>query len=135
MRVLWERGDLRVSDIDERLFLDTATLTPLLKRLAAVSAARRCAGRFARSAGPQFVRLHSDSHRTALRHSRMSAVTAVLRAARVAALTMVALAGVVTIAGTQKAPATTAKPTIAQYEVEGTGGVLFMETESQLRRR
>ena len=25
MRVLWERGDLRVSDIGERLFLDVAT--------------------------------------------------------------------------------------------------------------
>ncbi|MBB6246816.1 MarR family transcriptional regulator [Rhodanobacter sp. A1T4] len=35
MLVLWERDDLTVSDIGERLFLDSATLTPLLKRLEA----------------------------------------------------------------------------------------------------
>lgn len=33
MMVLWERDEIRVSDIGERLFLDSATLTPLLKRL------------------------------------------------------------------------------------------------------
>ena len=33
MLVLWERDDLTVSGIGERLFLDSATLTPLLKRL------------------------------------------------------------------------------------------------------
>jgi DNA-binding MarR family transcriptional regulator len=31
--VLWERDQLRVSDLGERLYLDSATLTPLLKRL------------------------------------------------------------------------------------------------------
>ena len=31
--VLWEQDDLTVSAIGERLFLDSATLTPLLKRL------------------------------------------------------------------------------------------------------
>ena len=35
MLVLWERDDVTVSDIGERLFLDSATLTPLLKRLEA----------------------------------------------------------------------------------------------------
>lgn len=35
MLVLWERDDLTVSAIGERLFLDSATLTPLLKRLEA----------------------------------------------------------------------------------------------------
>ena len=35
MLVLWERDDLRVSELGERLFLDSATLTPLLKRLEA----------------------------------------------------------------------------------------------------
>ncbi|MGD8107271.1 MarR family winged helix-turn-helix transcriptional regulator [Pantoea sp. FN0302] len=35
MLVLWERDDITVSDIGERLFLDSATLTPLLKRLEA----------------------------------------------------------------------------------------------------
>lgn len=33
MLVLWERDGLRVSDIGDRLHLDSATLTPLLKRL------------------------------------------------------------------------------------------------------
>ena len=33
MLVLWERDEVRVTDIGERLFLDSATLTPLLKRL------------------------------------------------------------------------------------------------------
>jgi DNA-binding MarR family transcriptional regulator len=35
MLVLWENDALTVSQIGERLFLDSATLTPLLKRLAA----------------------------------------------------------------------------------------------------
>jgi DNA-binding MarR family transcriptional regulator len=33
MLVLWERDDVPVSAVCERLFLDTATVTPLLKRL------------------------------------------------------------------------------------------------------
>ncbi|MFS2224218.1 MarR family winged helix-turn-helix transcriptional regulator [Pantoea sp. B65] len=33
MMVLWEKDDVTVSDIGARLFLDSATLTPLLKRL------------------------------------------------------------------------------------------------------
>ena len=33
MMVLWERDQVTVSEIGERLFLDSATLTPLLKRL------------------------------------------------------------------------------------------------------
>jgi DNA-binding MarR family transcriptional regulator len=33
MMVLWERDDLSVSEIGDRLFLDSATLTPLLKRM------------------------------------------------------------------------------------------------------
>ena len=33
MLVLWERDEVTVSEIGERLFLDSATLTPLLKRL------------------------------------------------------------------------------------------------------
>lgn len=35
MLVLWEGDELTVSEIGERLFLDSATLTPLLKRLEA----------------------------------------------------------------------------------------------------
>ncbi|WP_459614740.1 MarR family winged helix-turn-helix transcriptional regulator [Bordetella sp. 2513F-2] len=33
MLVLWEQDELTLSDIGRRLFLDSATLTPLLKRL------------------------------------------------------------------------------------------------------
>lgn len=35
MLVLWERDEVSVSEIGERLFLDSATLTPLLKRMEA----------------------------------------------------------------------------------------------------
>ncbi len=41
MLVLWERDELTVSDIGARLFLDSATLTPLLKRLEAAGLLRR----------------------------------------------------------------------------------------------
>ncbi len=37
MLVLWERDGLMVSELGERLFLDSGTLTPLLKRLESVS--------------------------------------------------------------------------------------------------
>lgn len=36
MLVLWERDGLRVSDLGAPLFLDSATLTPMLKRLQAL---------------------------------------------------------------------------------------------------
>lgn len=35
MLVLWERDGITVSDIGQRLYLDSATLTPLLKRMEA----------------------------------------------------------------------------------------------------
>ncbi|PWK85896.1 MarR family winged helix-turn-helix transcriptional regulator [Fulvimonas soli] len=41
MLVLWERDGLAVSEIGERLFLDSATLTPLLKRLEAAGLVSR----------------------------------------------------------------------------------------------
>ena len=39
--VLWERDALTVSEIGERLFLDSATLTPLLKRMEALGLLER----------------------------------------------------------------------------------------------
>lgn len=45
MLVLWERDGLTVSQLGERLFLDSGTLTPLLKRL-------ESAGRIARTRDP-----------------------------------------------------------------------------------
>ncbi|KRF01903.1 MarR family transcriptional regulator [Frateuria sp. Soil773] len=41
MLVLWERDRLTVSEVGERLFLDSATLTPLLKRLESAGLVRR----------------------------------------------------------------------------------------------
>ncbi|MCB8821518.1 MarR family winged helix-turn-helix transcriptional regulator [Microvirga rosea] len=39
--VLWEKDDITVKDIGEKLFLDSGTLTPLLKRLEAGGLIRR----------------------------------------------------------------------------------------------
>ncbi|MGY5958577.1 MarR family transcriptional regulator [Kosakonia sp. BK9b] len=41
MLVLWEKDDITVSEVGERLFLDSATLTPLLKRLESAGLIRR----------------------------------------------------------------------------------------------
>jgi MarR family transcriptional regulator, organic hydroperoxide resistance regulator len=41
MLVLWERDGLSVKDIGERLFLDSGTLTPVLKRLEAAELIKR----------------------------------------------------------------------------------------------
>jgi DNA-binding MarR family transcriptional regulator len=41
MLVLWERDGLSVTEIGERLFLDSGTLTPLLKRLEAAELVKR----------------------------------------------------------------------------------------------
>lgn len=45
MMVLWERNEQTVSELGERLFLDSATLTPLLKRMeqAGLLTRTRCA--------------------------------------------------------------------------------------------
>src|ERR1700676_377498 len=44
MLVLWERDDVAVKDIGERLFVDSGTLTPLLKRLEAAGLLKRTRG-------------------------------------------------------------------------------------------
>ncbi len=41
MLTLWERDDVTVKDIGAKLHLDSGTLTPLLKRLEAISLVRR----------------------------------------------------------------------------------------------
>ncbi|QOZ22287.1 MarR family winged helix-turn-helix transcriptional regulator [Bradyrhizobium sp. CCBAU 51753] len=41
MLALWERDDVPVKDLGERLFLDSGTLTPLLKRLEAADLIKR----------------------------------------------------------------------------------------------
>src|SRR5215469_7586713 len=45
MLVLWERDGVPVKDIGERLFLDSGTLTPLLKRLEAAHLIKRTRSR------------------------------------------------------------------------------------------
>ena len=45
MLVLWERDDVPVKEIGEKLFLDSGTLTPLLKRLEAARLVRRTRSR------------------------------------------------------------------------------------------
>src|SRR3954453_7098071 len=45
MLVLWERDDVPLRDIGERLFLDSGTLTPLLKRLQAAHLVKRTRSR------------------------------------------------------------------------------------------
>jgi MarR family transcriptional regulator, organic hydroperoxide resistance regulator len=45
MLVLWTQDDLTVSEIGEQLFLDSATLTPLLKRLESAGLLRRARSR------------------------------------------------------------------------------------------
>ncbi|MET0255883.1 MAG: MarR family transcriptional regulator [Luteibacter sp.] len=44
MLVLWERDGITVSDLGDRLYLDSATLTPLLKRLQAAGLVLRTRG-------------------------------------------------------------------------------------------
>lgn len=44
MLVLWEGDGMTVSDLGDRLFLDSATLTPLLKRLQAAGLVQRTRG-------------------------------------------------------------------------------------------
>jgi MarR family transcriptional regulator, organic hydroperoxide resistance regulator len=41
MLVLWERGSQRVSDIGSALYLDSGTLTPLLKKLEMLALVRK----------------------------------------------------------------------------------------------
>ncbi|MEY9180509.1 DNA-binding MarR family transcriptional regulator [Bradyrhizobium sp. USDA 326] len=45
MLVLWERDDVPVKDIGDKLFLDSGTLTPLLKRLEAAHLVKRSRSR------------------------------------------------------------------------------------------
>jgi DNA-binding MarR family transcriptional regulator len=64
MMVLWERDELTVSDVGERLFLDSATLTPLLKRMEQANLITR-----ARAANDERqVIISLTEHGSALRH-------------------------------------------------------------------
>lgn len=63
MLVLWEREDLMVKEVGERLHLDSGTLTPLLKRLEAAGLVQRRRDR----ADERQVRIHLTDAGRALR--------------------------------------------------------------------
>lgn len=69
MLVLWERDELTVSEIGERLFLDSATLTPLLKRMEGLGVLRR-----ARAADDERQVIVSLTQRGREMHRRATAV-------------------------------------------------------------
>ena len=77
MMVLWERDDLMVSEIGERLYLDSATLTPLLKRMEAQGVLTRA--RDARDERQVIIRLTEQGR--ALRQQAESVPGSVLCAA------------------------------------------------------
>lgn len=81
MMVLWERDQLTVSDIGERLFLDSATLTPLLKRMETQGLVQR---NRARSDERQVIISLTDAGQ-ALKNEASSIMPAVLCATRCSA--------------------------------------------------
>ncbi|PIJ50730.1 MarR family transcriptional regulator [Erwinia sp. OLTSP20] len=87
MMVLWQRDALTVSAIGERLFLDSATLTPLLKRLESGGLLRR---QRAREDERQVVITLTDSGR-ALRSQALGFPQAVQCAAACDSATLLAL--------------------------------------------
>ena len=87
MLVLWERDGLTLSEIGERLFLDSATLTPLLKRMAALKLITRERG--SEDERQVFIRLTSAGR--ALQAEAESVPMGVLRASGCAAQELVRL--------------------------------------------
>lgn len=76
MMVLWERDELTVSDVGERLFLDSATLTPLLKRMEQAELITR-----ARAANDERqVIITLTEHGSALRHEAAKLLPALMDA-------------------------------------------------------
>ncbi|MYM38616.1 MarR family winged helix-turn-helix transcriptional regulator [Duganella qianjiadongensis] len=76
MMVLWERNELTVSEVGERLFLDSATLTPLLKRMEQAGLLTR-----ARAASDERqVIISLTPHGDALRHEAAKLPPSILQA-------------------------------------------------------
>lgn len=76
MMVLWERDELTVSDVGERLFLDSATLTPLLKRMEQADLITR-----ARAANDERqVIISLTEHGSSLRHEAAKLLPALMSA-------------------------------------------------------
>src|ERR1700693_2619280 len=76
MLVLWERDGVPVKDIGERLFLDSGTLTPLLKRMEAAHLLKRI--RSAEDERQVLISLTSQGH--ALREKASAVPQAILAA-------------------------------------------------------
>jgi MarR family transcriptional regulator, organic hydroperoxide resistance regulator len=76
MLVLWERDGVPVRDIGERLFLDSGTLTPLLKRLEAAQLIRRTRN----TADERQVLIALTSHGQALREKARTVPQSILAA-------------------------------------------------------
>ena len=72
MLVLWERDGVPVKDIGERLFLDSGTLTPLLKRLEAAESDQANAQHRRRAAGTD--RAHAQGRGAARESTRRAAI-------------------------------------------------------------
>ncbi|MEW7851537.1 MarR family transcriptional regulator [Massilia aurea] len=81
MMVLWEQDQLTVSDIGEHLFLDSATLTPLLKRMEAQGLVQR---NRARSDERQVIISLTDEGK-ALKQDAADVMAAVFRATKCSA--------------------------------------------------
>jgi DNA-binding MarR family transcriptional regulator len=78
MMVLWEKNELTVSEVGERLFLDSATLTPLLKRMEQADLLTR-----ARAASDERqVIISLTPHGDALRHEAAKLPPSILQATK-----------------------------------------------------
>ena len=78
MMVLWEKNQLTVSEVGERLFLDSATLTPLLKRMEAADLLTRTRA----ASDERQVIITLTPHGDALRHEAAKLPPSILQATR-----------------------------------------------------
>ena len=78
MMVLWEKDQLTVSEVGERLFLDSATLTPLLKRMEQAELLTRIRA----ATDERQVIISLTPHGDALRHEAAKLPPSILQATR-----------------------------------------------------
>ena len=76
MMILWEKNEQTVSEIGERLFLDSATLTPLLKRMEAAELITRTRA----ASDERQVIIKLTAHGDALRHEAAKLPPSILQA-------------------------------------------------------
>ncbi|ELX10525.1 transcriptional regulator MarR family [Janthinobacterium sp. HH01] len=78
MMVLWEKNELTVSEVGERLYLDSATLTPLLKRMEQAELLTRTRA----ASDERQVIISLTPHGDALRHEAAKLPPSILQATR-----------------------------------------------------